>query len=151
MRKPSIQILALVALLVAVSATAQTPCDKPLDPEPFVLAPSAEGLRTAVSLPDASMTLLQHVTLHVVVQGEATPVSQQNVAKSALVARGPSTLDPGYTCYEIPVIPVAQIPRGRFLDLTVTATGGEPALASGPSNALPFGARLQAPTLRVQP
>lgn len=151
MRKSQIPILALLALLLAVSAHAQSPCDKPAPTEPFVLAPNDDGLRTVVALSDADVPLLQHVTLHIVVHGEATPVSQQNVSKGALVARGPSTLEPGSTCYEIPVIPVAQIPRGRFLDLTVTATGGEPALASGPSNALPFGARLPAPTLRVQP
>lgn len=150
MRKSQIPILALLALLIAAEAHAQTPCDTPEPTEPFVMAPDADGLRIVAALPDSGVPLLQNVTLHITVQGENTPISQQNVAKGALVARGPSTLEPGYTCFEMPVIPVAQIPRGQFLAVAVSATGGEPLLASGLSNALPFGARMATPSIRVR-
>lgn len=77
------------------------------------------------------------------------PLSTQVVMKSTITRLGPGNLA-GDGCYSLPVVPVAQIPRGVPIQFKLTVTGGEPALASAPSNPTnPLGQRFQAAVLRA--
>lgn len=81
--------------------------------------------------------------------GQTAPLSTQVVMKSAISRLGAGNAA-GDGCYQLPVVPVDQIPRGVPIRFTLTVTGGEPALASGPSNPTdPLGRRLPPAVLRA--
>ena len=81
--------------------------------------------------------------------GSTTPVSTQVVMKSTITRLGAGNTA-GFGCYALPVVPVDQIPRGVPIRFTLSVTGGEPALESGPSNPTdPLGRRLATGVLRA--
>lgn len=97
---------------------------------------------------DADWTGITQANLLVNRIGQAAPLSTQVVMKSAMtrVGNGNGT---GMGCYQLPVVAVDTIPRGVPIQFTLTVTGGEPALASGPSNPTdPLGRRLPTGVLR---
>lgn len=85
-------------------------------------------------------------------QSGGTPLSTQVVTKAATTVVGPVTGQPSLTCYQIPVVPVAQIPKGVPLVARLTANAATAELSSdaGPATA-PFGSRLTDPALRPKP
>lgn len=77
------------------------------------------------------------------------PISTQVVMKTTMTRLGAGNAA-GSGCYSIPVVPVEQIPRGVPIRFTLSVTGGEPALASAPSNPTdPLGLRLSPAVLRA--
>ena len=110
-------------------------------------------IETTVSLAfeytDADWTGITQANLLVNRVGVPAPVSTQVVMKSTITRLGAgNTADSG--CYALPVVPVDQIPRGVPIQFTLTVTGADPLLASGPSNPTdPLGLRLRSGVLRA--
>ncbi|HEY3499459.1 MAG TPA: hypothetical protein VGK73_32440 [Polyangiaceae bacterium] len=140
----------LLAGLYGAPASAQVHarCSGPV---PTGTAP-VQAIETTPSLSfeyaDADWTGITQANLLVNRIGQATPLSTQVVMKSTITRLGNGNTA-GFGCYALPVVPVDQIPRGVPIQFTLSVTGGEPALASGPSNPTdPLGRRLQTGVLR---
>lgn len=138
-------------LLTSCLASAQTsPCDG-TPPSSFFTVP-AEGASFVFPYPttDHDAGVVSY-TLTFRRQSGGTPLSTQVVTKAATTVVG-STATAGVSCYAIPVVPVAQIPKGVPLIATLTATAATSELSSaeGPPTA-PFGSRLAEPALRPRP
>lgn len=145
-------ILGLVAFMaLATPAAAQTPCDSTAT-DFFVLAPSSTGVNFYVEYTPADHAGITQYTLKLYREGTTTAISTQVVMASSVGILGPVTGRTSFTCYSLPVVPVAQIPRGVRIIGKVTAQGTDAALASEESAAsAPFGQRLPAPAVRVKP
>ena len=138
-----------VALLVvaAVNGHAQTTaaCDGPIDPL-FVLPPDATGAEYGFRYEPENHAGVTQYTLRIYdadAAATAPALSTQVVMKAAVSSLGASINQPAQHCYQLPIVPVAQIPRGRRLVMTVQAQGAISelsALESGRGD--PFGLRL---------
>lgn len=141
----------VMSLALATSALAQTPCDSTAT-DFFVLAPNSTGVSFFVEYPPADHAGITQYTLKLYREGQTTVLSTQVVMASSVGILGPVTGRTSFTCYSLPVVPVAQIPRGVRIVGKVTAQGAEATLASEESLAsAPFGQRLPPPAVRVKP
>lgn len=150
-------VAAFLLPAAVLPATAQTPCDGDRSLELFVLPPAATGVNYVFSYDAQEHGLLSHYTLRLYradEDAEATgpALSTQTVTPAATTVIGLMQDDPTETCYSLPVVPVAQIPRGVPIVATLSATSDVEALSSlesEPSD--PLGLRLGAPAIRARP
>jgi hypothetical protein len=144
-------VWALALLLLSpITASAQA-CDG-APPTSFFVLP-ATGASFAFSYPttDHDAGVVSY-TLTLSRQANGTALTTQTVTKAATTVVGPVSGAPTLTCYAIPVVPLASIPKGVPLVATLKANAGSTELSSdaGPPTA-PFGSRLSDPALRPKP
>lgn len=144
-------IWALVLGLCAAPVTAQVHarCSgaPPTGTAPLSVIDTTTSLSFEYADADWSGIVQGNLLVHRV--GSSTPVSTQVVMASTITRLG-NGATAGQGCYALPVVPVAQIPRGVPIQFTLSVTGGEPLLESGPSNRTdPLGRRLQTGVLRA--
>lgn len=139
-----------LALVGVAPVAAQTPCDG-APPSSFFVVP-ATGAAFVFPYPTQDHdTGVVSYTLTLKRSTGGAVLSTQVVTKAATTVIG-VTSTAGVSCYSIPVVPVAQIPRGAPLVATLTATAATPELSSSEGSATaPFGSPLTAPVLRPRP
>lgn len=144
--------LALLALS-ALSTHAQVHASC-VGPTPTGVGPVravADQLRLAFEYVDTDFAALSQGTMQFTRVGQTAVLSTQVVMASTITRLGGGN-GAGIGCYSLPVVPVDQLPRGVPLLVRLSVSGGEPLLASDPSNPTdPFGRRLPAGVLRLAP
>lgn len=142
-------LAALLALLAPVTAAAQTStaCDSTGADPLFVLAPDAPGLNNygfAYAPADHAQVTLYRLRIYDADMPTGPALSTQDVTRAATTFLGTSPAS-GLGCYQLPVVPVEQLPRGKRLTLTVQAVGALTELSARESGRSPdpFGAALR--------
>ena len=140
-------LLSLVATPVAAQVHARCSAPVPSGDAPLSVIDSTVSL--TFEYQDADWGGITQANILVNRAGSSTVLSTQVAMKGAITRLGNGNAA-GMGCYALPVVPVEQIPRGVPIQFTLTVTGGEPLLASGPSNATdPLGRRLSPGVLRA--
>lgn len=151
MRTLCTAVWVVLTLLLAARPAAAQACDGTA-PSTFFIVPAA-GASFVFPYPttDHEAGVVSY-TLTLSRQSGGAALSTQVVTKAATTVAGPVTGQASLTCYAIPVVPVAQIPKGVPLvaSLKANAVAAELSSDAGPPTA-PFGSRLSDPVLRPRP
>lgn len=143
-------MLLLFLVLGAASASAQTPCDTTSDF--FVLPPDGTGVSVHLATTPADHAGTTTYRLVISRQDGGQALSTQDVSQSTATSVGALTSDPSLTCYALPLVPVAQIPKGNPVVVTVSARSSSDQLSSSDSSpSSPFGLRLRPPVVKIKP
>lgn len=142
----------LVALMAGGVASAQTPCDGQVPSDPFVVQPGGSGVPVYVAYPTADFSQVTKAVVQVIEAGTPTQVYvTQDVAKTAMMLVGTMTSMPTMSCYRLPDIPPATLPKGENLALLILMAAQVPTYNSAQSaESRPFGQSLPSPVVVIK-